>query len=105
NVAARLPVVSQPSVEEATEKLATHRSRARLDTAESATATPRPQMQLVRVERPKPVAERATPPPPSPTPVPEDAPVLPAVTVKTPQSTPATATVAPAAKHTATHQP
>jgi hypothetical protein len=105
NVAARLPVVSQPSVEEATEKLATHRSRARLDTAESASATPRPQMQLVRVERPKPVAERATPPPPSPTPVPEDAPVLPAVTVKTPQSTPATATAAPGAKPTATLQP
>ena len=102
NVAARLPVVSQPSIEQATEKLASHRTRARLDTTESASATPRPQMQLVRVERPKPVAETAVPPQPSPTPLPEDAPVLPAIPVKAPQSTPAVATVAPVAKPTAT---
>ncbi|HEY5707689.1 MAG TPA: hypothetical protein VIS96_19175 [Terrimicrobiaceae bacterium] len=94
NVAARLPVVSQPAIEEATEKLAAHRSRANLPAAES--ASPRPQMQLVRVERPKPVAQTAvTPPPPTPTPVPEEAPVLPAVPVKPPQPTPALAAATP----------
>ena len=41
NVAARLPVVGQPSIEEATEKLAGHRNRAGLSTTESTSATPR----------------------------------------------------------------
>ena len=99
NVAARLPVVNPPSIEEATEKLAAHRTRAGLETKESTSAAPRPQ--LVRVERPKPIAETAVPPPPSPTPLPEDAPVLPAIPVKAPQSTPAVATTAPVAKPTA----
>ena len=103
NVAARLPVVSPTSIEEATEKLAAHRSRAGLDTTKNTSVTPRPQMQLVRVERPKPVTENPVPPPPSPTPLPEDAPVLPAIPVKAPQSTPpAVATTTPVAKPTAT---
>ncbi len=102
NVAARLPVVNQRSIEEATEKLAAHRTRAGLDTTKSTSVAPRPQMQLVRVERPKPVAETTVPPPPSPTPLPEDAPVLPAIPVKGTQSTPAVATTAPIAKPTAT---
>jgi hypothetical protein len=100
NVAARLPVVKEPTIEEATEKLASHRTRARLDTTESPSATPRPQMQLVRVERPKPVVETPVPSQASPTPLPEDT-ILPATPVKSPQSTPAVATVAPAAKPTA----
>ena len=102
NVSAGLPVVSQAQVEEATEKLVAHRSRARLDPAQSTSAVPRPQMQLVRVERPKPVAETAVPPLASPTPLPEDAPVLPAVPVKSPESTPAMASATPGAKPTAT---
>ena len=102
NISAGLPVVSQTQVEEATEKLVAHRSRARLDPAESTSAVPRPQMQLVRVERPKPVAENA-PPFASPTPLPEDAPVLPAIPVKSPESTPPMAAAAtPSAKPTAT---
>jgi hypothetical protein len=89
NVAAGLPVVDSPAVQEATEKLAAHRARAGLDPAEGASATPRPQMQLVRVERPKPVAETAAPPAtPVPTPLPMDEPVAPAIAVKPPQSTP-----------------
>jgi hypothetical protein len=100
NVSAGLPVVSQAQVEEATEKLVAHRSRARLDPAESTSAVPRSQMQLVRVERPKPVDETAVPPLASPTPLPEDAPVLPAIPVKSPESTPAMA--ATGAKPTAT---
>jgi hypothetical protein len=104
NIAAGLPVVRPTQVEEATEKLATHRSRARLDPAEGASASPRPQMQLVRVERPKPVTEAAVPPSPSPTPLPEDAPVLPAVPVKKPEATPATAAAgSPSAEPTAAH--
>jgi hypothetical protein len=95
NIAAGLPVVSASSIEEAAEKLVAHRTRAGLETTESTAATPRPQMQLVRVERPKPVSEAAVPPAPSPTPLPEDAPVLPAVPVKAPQSTPAVAATAP----------
>jgi hypothetical protein len=102
NISAGLPVVSQTQVEEATEKLLAHRSRARLDPAESTSAVPRPQIQLVRVERPKPVTETAIPPPPSPTPLPEDAPVLPAIPVKSPESTPAMAAATPATKPTAT---
>ncbi len=103
NVAARLPVVGQPSIEEATEKLAGHRNRAGLSKTERTSATPRSQMQLVRVERPKPAAETADRPPPSPTPLPEDAPVLPAVPVKAQQSTPAVAaTPAPVTKPAAT---
>jgi hypothetical protein len=76
NISAGLPVVSQTQVEEATEKLLAHRSRARLDPAESTSAVPRPQIQLVRVERPKPV--------------------------KSPESTPAMAAATPATKPTAT---
>jgi hypothetical protein len=103
NIAAGLPVVSTTQVEEATEKLAAHRSRARLEPAESGSATPRPQMQLVRVERPKPVSEAAVPPAPSPTPLPEDATVLPGTPVKPSESTPATAAASPSAAPTATH--
>ena len=95
NVAAGLPVVDPPAVQEATEKLAAHRARAGLGATEGASATPRPQMRLVRVERPKPVSETAVPAPtPSPTPLPEDAPVAPAIAVKAPQSTPAAAATA-----------
>ena len=95
NVAAGLPVVDPPAVQEATEKLAAHRARAGLDATEGASATPRPQMRLVRVERPKPVSETAVPAPtPAPTPLPEDAPVAPAIAVKAPQSTPAAAATA-----------
>jgi hypothetical protein len=100
NMAAGLPVINPPSIAEAMEKLATHRTRAGLSATETASATPRPQMQLVRVERPKPVAEAATPPAASPTPVPE-APVLPAVPVKSPASTPVLAAASPVAKPTA----
>ena len=62
NIARGLPVVNQPTIAEAMDKLAVHRNRAGLDGTETASATPRPQMQLVRVERPKPVNETATPP-------------------------------------------
>jgi hypothetical protein len=111
NIAAGLPVVKAPSISEAMEKLATHRSKAGLASTDSASAaTPRPQMQLVRVERPKPVAE-TTPAPetaapsapaPSPTPLPADAPVLPAVPVKSPTPKPALAAASPAGKPTPT---
>jgi hypothetical protein len=110
NIAAGLPVVKAPSIAEAMEKLATHRSKAGLASAESASATPRPQMQLVRVERPKPVAQ-TTPPPetaappapaPSPSPLPADAPSRPAIPVKSPASTPVLAAASPVAKPTAT---
>jgi hypothetical protein len=110
NIAASLPVVKAPSIAEAMEKLATHRNKAGLATAESASATPRPQMQLVRVERPKPIAQ-TTPPPEttaspipasSPTPLPADAPSRPAVPVKSPASTPVLAAASPVAKPTAT---
>jgi hypothetical protein len=107
NISAGLPVVSPPSLAEAMEKLATHRTRAGLSAAETSAATPRPQTQLVRVERPKPVAETAAPPPaPSPTPLPAEAPVLPAVPAKSPAkspaSTPVLAAASPVAKPTAT---
>jgi hypothetical protein len=109
NIAAGLPVVKPPSVAEAMEKLATHRSKAGLASPES-NATPRSQM-LVRVERPKPVNETkpppetataATPPAPVPsaTPLPADAPVLPAIAVKSPPATPALAAASPVAKPT-----
>jgi len=102
NIAAGLPVVNPPSIAEATEKLATHRTRAGLSTTETSSATPRPQMQLVRVERPKPVAETATPPEPSPTPLPAGASVPPAIPAKSPESTPAVAAASPVARPTAT---
>jgi hypothetical protein len=114
NIAAGLPVVKPPSVAEAMEKLATHRGKAGLASPES-DATPRPQIQLVRVERPKPVNETkpppetasataATPPAPVPsaTPLPADAPVLPAIPVKSPPATPALAAASPVAKPTPT---
>ncbi len=110
NIAAGLPVVKPPSVAEAMEKLATHRSKAGLASPES-DARPPPQMQLVRVERPKPVNETKSPPetataatPPAPvpsaTPLPADAPVLPATPVKSPPATPALAAASPVAKPT-----
>ncbi|HEY5741918.1 MAG TPA: hypothetical protein VIS99_05195 [Terrimicrobiaceae bacterium] len=105
NIAAGLPVVNPPSIADAMEKLATHKAKAGLDTTEKSSATPRPQMQLVRVERPKPVVENAVPPPaatPAPTPLAENAPVLPAVPVKSPPPTPALAAASPAAKSTPT---
>ena len=111
NIAKGLPVVSQPTLAEAMDKLAVHRNRAGLEGTETASATPRPQMQLVRVERPKPVTENATPPETaaasptpvlSPTPRPADAPVLPAVPVKSPASTPVLAAATPVAKPTPT---
>jgi hypothetical protein len=82
-----------------------------LEGTEAASAMPRPQMQLVRVERPKPVSENATPPETaaasptpvlSPTPRSTDAPVLPAVPVKSPASTPVLAAASPVAKPTPT---
>ncbi len=102
NIAAGLPVADRSAVEEATEKLATYRNRARSDTKENSAATPRPQMQLVRVERPKLAAEGAIPPQALPTPSPEEAPVLPATAVKPPQSPPPLAMTTPGAKPTAT---
>ena len=111
NIAKGLPVVSQPTIAEAMDKLAAHRNRAGLDGTETASATPRPQMQLVRVERPKPVTENATPSETpaaspaaalSPTPVRTEAPVLPAVPVKSPASTPVLAAASPVAKPTPT---
>jgi hypothetical protein len=110
NIAKGLPVLNVPSITEAMEKLATHRSRAGLAATETSSATPRPKMQLVHVERPKPVAETATKretatppaPVPPPTPLPADAPVLPAVPVKSPTSTPLLAAASPAAKPTPT---
>ena len=103
NIAAGLPVVSQPSIADAVEKLATHRNRAGLSPTQTNSAASRPQMQLVRVERPKPVTETAAPPAPvpSPTPLPADARVLPAIPVKSPASTPVLAAASPVAKPTA----
>jgi hypothetical protein len=112
NIARGLPVVNQPTIAEAMDKLAVHRNRAGLDGTDTASATPRPQMQLVRVERPKLVNETATPPEtaaPSPTPAPSsspprpaNAPVLPAVPAKSPASTPVLAAASPLAKPTST---
>jgi hypothetical protein len=107
NIAKGLPVVNQPTIAEALDKLAVHRNRAGLDGTETASATPRPQMQLVRVERPKPVTENATPSETpaaspaaavSPTPARTEAPVLPAVPAKSPASTPVLAAASPVAK-------
>ena len=110
NIAKGLPVVSEPTVAEAMDKLAAHRNRAGLDGTDTASATPRPQMQLVRVERPKPVSDTATPsetaaasPAPASSPTPRaEAPVLPAVPVKSPASTPVLAAASPVAKPTPT---
>ena len=112
NIARGLPVVNQPTIAEAMDKLAVHRNRAGLDGTETASATPRPQMQLVRVERPKPVNETATPPEtaaPSPTPAPSSplparqthrfSPLFPS---KSPASTPVLAAASPLAKPTST---
>ena len=90
NVAARLPVVGQPSIEEATEKLAGDRNRAGLSTTESTSATPRSPMQLVRSSVPSLRAETADRPPPSRTPLPEE-PVLPAAPWRSNPMTPAVA--------------
>ena len=111
NIAKGLPVVNQPTIAEAMDKLAVHRNRAGLDSTEAASATPRPQMQLVRVERPKPVTENATPSETpaaspaaavSPTPARTEGSVLPAVPVKSPASTPVLAAASPVAKPTPT---
>ena len=111
NIAKGLPVVNQPTIAEAMDKLAVHRNRAGLDGTETASATPRPQMQLVRVERPKPVTENATPfetpaaspaAAVSPTPARSEGSVLPAVPVKSPASTPVLAAASPVAKPTPT---
>jgi hypothetical protein len=107
NIAKGLPVVNQPTIAEAMDKLAVHRNRAGLDGTETASATPRPQMQLVRVERPKPVTGNAAPsetPTASPAAAvsPTPAPVLPAVPAKSPASTPVLAAASPVAKPTPT---
>jgi hypothetical protein len=111
NIAKGLPVVREPTVAEAMDKLAAHRNRAGLEGTETASATPRPQMQLVRVERPKPVSETAVPsetsapsptPALSPTPLPADAPVAPAAPAKSPASTPVLAAASPVVKPTPT---
>jgi hypothetical protein len=111
NIAKGLPVVNQPTIAEAMDKLAVHRNRAGLDGTETASATPRPQMQLVRVERPKPVTENAAPletpeaspaAAVSPTPSRTEAPVIPAVPVKSPAPSPVLAAASPVAKPTPT---
>jgi len=64
NVAAGLPIASDEVVEQADQKLATHRLRAGLPA--EAGATPKPQSQLVRVQRPQPVDEKLSVPSPTP---------------------------------------
>ena len=112
NIAKGLPVVNQPIIAEAMDKLAAHRNRAGLEghrnglrnapTANAACSC-RASQARERERNPSETAAASPTPALSPTPRPTDAPVLPAVPVKSPASTPVLAAAAsPVAKPTPT---